>query len=162
MIQIGVIGSGDCSPQVAKVAEEVGEGIARAGAVLICGGLGGVMEAAARGAKKAGGQTIGILPGFIREEANRYIDYFVITGLSQARNVIVVRSSDVVIAVEGGFGTLSEIAIALQIGVPVVGIGTWELKKGGREIEEIKRVRTPEEAVRRAIEAAQEISRNGR
>ncbi len=161
MIQIGVIGSGDCSPEVAKVAEEVGERIARAGAVLICGGLGGVMEAAARGAKKAGGQTVGILPGFTREGANRYIDFFVITGLSEARNVIVVRSSDVLIAVEGGFGTLSEIALALQINIPVVGIGTWELKKEGEEIEKkIKRARTPEEAVREALRETQAKQNN--
>jgi uncharacterized protein (TIGR00725 family) len=162
MIQIGVIGSGNCSPEIAKVAEEVGERIAKAGAVLVCGGLGGVMEAAARGAKKAGGQTIGILPGFARGEANRYIDFFIITGLSQARNVIVVRSSDAVVAVEGGFGTLSEIALALQIGVPVVGIGTWELKKERGEIKEIKRARIPEEAVEKVIEAARERSGNGR
>ena len=154
MIQIGVVGSGDCSLEVAKVAEEVGERIARAGAVLVCGGRGGVMEAAARGAKKGGGQTIGILPGFTRKEANRYIDFFVITGLSEARNVVVVRSSDVLIAVEGGFGTLSEIAMALQIDIPVVGIGTWELRKEGRELEKIKKVQTPKEAVEKALEAA--------
>ncbi len=162
MIQIGVIGSGDCSSEVAKVAEEVGERIARAGAVLVCGGLGGVMGAAARGAKKGGGQTIGILPGFTRKEANKYIDFFIITGLSEARNVIVVRSSDALIAVEGGFGTLSEIAIALQVGIPVMGIGTWELRKEGREIEKIKRVQTPKEAVKKALEAARGRCGDGR
>ena len=152
MIQIGVVGSGDCSPEVDKVAEGVGERIARAGAVLVCGGRGGVMEAAARGAKKAGGRTMGILPGFTRKEANRYIDFFVVTGLSEARNVIVVRSSDALIAVEGGFGTLSEIAMALQINIPVVGISTWELKKEGWETgKKIRRARTPEEAVRKAL-----------
>jgi len=161
-LQIGVIGSGDCSPEVGRIAEEVGEGIAGAGAVLVCGGLGGVMEAAARGAKKAGGYTIGILPGFSREEANKYIDFSIVTGLSLARNVLVVRSSDALIAVEGRFGTLSEIAIALQSGVPVVGIGTWELKKRGKKIEEIKRAQTSEEAVRKAVEAARERVRNGR
>ncbi|MCK4437398.1 TIGR00725 family protein [bacterium] len=153
-MQIGVIGSGQCSPEIAKVAEEVGEGVAKAGAALVCGGLGGVMEAAARGAKKAGGTTIGILPGFSKEEANQYIDFFIITGLSLARNAVVVRSSDAVIAVEGGFGTLSEIALALNMGIPVVGLNTWELERGEEEAKEIIRVRTPQEAVRRAMEAA--------
>ena len=162
LFQIGVIGSGDCSPEVAKVAEEVGEGIARTGAVLVCGGLGGVMEAAARGAKKAGGQTLGILPGWTREEANKYIDFFVITGLSQARNVIVVRSSDAIIAVEGGFGTLSEIALALEAHIPIIGIGTWELRRKGRGLGEIKKALTPEEAVKKAIQAARERCGNGR
>ncbi len=153
-MQIGVIGAGQCSLEIAKLAERVGEEIAVAGAALVCGGLGGVMEAAARGAKKAGGTTIGILPGFSKEEANQYIDFFIVTGLSLARNVVVVRSSDAVIAVEGGFGTLSEIALALNIGVPVIGINTWELERRGEKAKEIIRVRTPEEAVRRAIQAA--------
>ncbi len=155
-MQIGVIGSSQCSPEIAEMAEKVGEEIAKAGAVLVCGGLGGVMEAAARGAKRAGGKTIGILPGFSKEEANRYIDFFIVTGLSQARNAVVVRSSDAVIAVEGGFGTLSEIALALNIGVPVIGINTWELERRGEKAKEIIRVRTPQEAVRRAMETAEE------
>ncbi|MCD5390253.1 TIGR00725 family protein [candidate division NPL-UPA2 bacterium] len=159
-MQIGVIGSSQCSPEIAGMAEKVGEEIAKAGAALVCGGLGGVMSAAARGAKRAGGKTIGILPGFSKEEANRYIDVFIVTGLSQARNLIVVRSSDAVVAVEGGFGTLSEIALALNIGVPVIGLNTWELEKAGEKDEnrnrKIIRVTTPEEAVRKAIKTAEE------
>ena len=111
-MQIGVIGAGLCPPSVEKIAEDVGREIAKSGAFLICGGLGGVMEAAARGAKFEGGFTIGILPGIDSYEANPYIDVSIVTDMGHARNVILVRSSDALIAVEGGFGTLSEIAIA--------------------------------------------------
>ena len=133
-MQIGVIGSGDCSPQVQRLAEEVGREIAKRGAVLVCGGLGGVMEGAARGAKLAGGLTVGILPGSDACKANPYIDVVIVTGMSYARNIIVVRSSDVLIAIEGKYGTLSEIAYALQLRKPVVGINTWNVmffKKSG-------------------------------
>ena len=101
--------------------------MARAGAVLVCGGLGGAMEAACRGAKAEGGTTLGILPGTDRSAANPYVDVAVPTGLGEARNALVVRAADALIAVEGGYGTLSEIALALRAGKPVIGLGTWEI-----------------------------------
>jgi len=145
-MQIGVIGSGECSSKIKKLAEEVGREIARRGATLVCGGLGGVMEAAAKGAKEAGGLTVGILPGFHAEEANPYIDVVVVTGMSYARNAIVVRSSDALIAIEGKYGTLSEIAFALQMRKPVIGLNTWKIS------EEIVLSSSPVEAVEKAID----------
>jgi len=144
-IQIGVIGAGQCSPEAERLAEELGREIARNKAILVCGGLGGVMEASARGAKQEGGITIGILPGFSFEDANPFIDIPIVTGLSHARNVLVVRSSHALIAVEGGYGTLSEIAIALKLRKPVIGLCTWDVSK------KIITVETPREAVKRAI-----------
>jgi uncharacterized protein (TIGR00725 family) len=105
----------------------VGRLLAEHGAVLVCGGLGGAMEAACRGAKQAGGTTVGLLPGESRSDANRFVDVAIPTGLGEARNALVVRSADVVVAVGGGYGTLSEIALALKIGKRVVGLGTWEI-----------------------------------
>ncbi len=145
-IQIGVIGAGGCSGEVRKIAEEVGREIAKKGAILICGGLGGVMEASARGAKAEGGITVGILPGFDPSDANPFIDIKIITGLSHARNVLIVRSSDVLIAVSGGYGTLSEIAIALKLQKPVVGLNTWDISPA------IVQAGNAEEAVKKAIE----------
>jgi uncharacterized protein (TIGR00725 family) len=106
----------------------VGRLLAERGAVLVCGGLGGTMEAACRGARGAGGTTIGILPGLDRADANPYVDVAVPTGLGEARNALVVRAADVVIAVGGGYGTLSEIALALKAGKRVIGLGTWEIE----------------------------------
>ena len=105
-IQIGIIGASECSLETERLAEEVGREIARNKAILVCGGLGGVMEASARGAKQEGGITVGILPGFSFEDANPFIDIPIVTGLSHARNVLVVRSSHALIAIEGGYGTL--------------------------------------------------------
>jgi hypothetical protein len=122
--RVGVIGSGRCSREIYELAKEVGESVARRGAILVCGGLGGVMEAACKGAKAAGGTTLGILPGTKAEDANDYVDIPIATGLGLARNILVVRSAQVLIAIEGGYGTLSEIAFALQLGVPVVGLRT--------------------------------------
>jgi hypothetical protein len=127
---VAVIGAGTCNKEISDIAEEVGRLIARKGAILVTGGLGGVMEAASRGAKEAGGITVGILPGFSKDEANQYVQIPITTGLSHARNIIVVRSADAVIAVAGEYGTLSEIAIALKLGKPVVGIKTWDNIKG--------------------------------
>lgn len=134
------------------VAGEVGRELALGGAVLVCGGLGGVMEAACRGAREAGGTTVGLLPGSDRAAANRFVDVAVATGLGELRNGLVVRAVDAVIAVGGGFGTLSEIALALRAGVPVVGVGTWELARDGRAVDAIERVRDGAEAVGRALE----------
>lgn len=119
------------------MAEDVGKLLARSGAVVVCGGLGGVMEAACRGAKREGGLTVGILPNEDRTHANRYVDVAVATGLGEARNALVVRTADVLVAVGGGFGTLSEIALALRAGKPVVGLFTWELARGGQPVDAI-------------------------
>jgi uncharacterized protein (TIGR00725 family) len=137
-----------------SAAEDVGRLLAIHGASVVCGGLGGVMEAACRGAKSAGGTTIGILPGLDRGEANAWVDVAIPTGLGEARNALVVRAADVVIAIGGEFGTLSEIALALKTGKPVVGIDTWELSKHGVMATEIVRAATPEEAVDRALALA--------
>jgi uncharacterized protein (TIGR00725 family) len=125
---ISVIGGGACGPADDALAEEVGRLVAGAGATLVCGGLGGVMEAAARGARKAGGVTIGILPGHDRAQANPHLDHVLTTGMGHARNLAVVSSGDAVIAVGGGYGTLSEIGLAAAIGRPVVILGGWRLE----------------------------------
>tara|TARA_B100001964_G_scaffold180637_1_gene199616 strand:+ start:153 stop:677 length:525 start_codon:yes stop_codon:yes gene_type:complete len=130
-ICISVIGSGDdvLNPQIAQIANEVGREIASRGAVLICGGLGGVMAEAAKGAKENGGLTIGILPGEDSGSANPFIDIILPTGLGFARNVLVAYSGDAVIAVSGRLGTLSEISYALLKKKPVIGIHTWNLEQ---------------------------------
>jgi len=142
-----VVGAGRASEEEAHAAEEVGRALAEAGAVLVCGGLGGVMEAACRGAKAAGGTTVGILPGANRGDANEHVDVALATGLGEARNALVVRAVDALVAVGGEYGTLSEIALAIKAGKPVVGLGTWDL-------EPIERAETPADAVRRALERA--------
>jgi uncharacterized protein (TIGR00725 family) len=119
---IAVIGGGHCSEEIYELARQVGQEIARAGAMLICGGMFGVMEAACRGAKEAGGTTIGILPGKSKTEANAFVDIPLVTGLNDARNVIIARSADGVIAVDGEYGTLSEMAFSLKFGKPVAGL----------------------------------------
>jgi len=150
---VAVVGPSAGTPAELALGEAVGRGLAEAGAVLVCGGMGGVMEAAAGGAMKAGGKTVGILPTSSRLEGNPYLTIAVATGMGEARNAIVVRTADVVIAVHGEFGTLSEIALALKMGKPVVGLSTWELAKGGRPVDAVIRAGTPEEAVRAALDA---------
>jgi uncharacterized protein (TIGR00725 family) len=136
VVYVAVIGSGSARHDAeTALAEQVGGEIARAGAVLVCGGLRGVMEAACRGAKACGGTTVGILPGSDRREANPHVDIAVATGIGEARNAIVIASADAVVAVGGEFGTLSEIAFALRAGKPVVGLDTWELGRSGRSVE---------------------------
>jgi uncharacterized protein (TIGR00725 family) len=142
---ISVIGDSACDKKIYTVAEEVGKLIALEGALLITGGLGGVMEAACKGAQQAGGTTIGILPGFSKEEANQYVDIPITTGLSHARNIIIVRSADALIAVSGGYGTLSEIAIGLKLGKPVIGLKTWQAIDGMIPAD------TPKEAVQKVL-----------
>lgn len=128
---IGVIGESQFSdPANEALAEAIGRLIAAGGDVLICGGLSGVMEAACRGAKSAGGITIGVLPGSDRGQANRYVDYAVATGMGESRNVVVVLTADALVAIGGGFGTLSEIGHALRAGKPVIGLGTWQAARG--------------------------------
>lgn len=125
---IAVIGAGNADEKILKIAEEVGRFIAKRNAILVCGGLGGVMEAAAKGAKSENGITVGILPGNHKNDANPYIDISVTTGFGEGRNVIIVRSADALIAVGGEYGTLSEIALALKTGKPVIGMNTWDIK----------------------------------
>jgi uncharacterized protein (TIGR00725 family) len=124
---IAVVGGATCSPEEAEQAEFVGRLLAEAKAILVCGGRGGVMAAACRGAKSAGGTTVGILPGVSPAEANPHVDIPIATGLGEARNAIIVRCASAVIAVGGGYGTLSEIALALKMGRPVIGLRTWSL-----------------------------------
>jgi uncharacterized protein (TIGR00725 family) len=124
---VAVVGPSTATAAEATTAESVGRGLAARGAVLVCGGLGGVMEAAARGAAGAGGTVVGLLPGEDRRDANPHLTVAIATGLGEMRNPLVVRAADAVIAVGGAYGTLSEVAFALRTGVPVVGIGTWDL-----------------------------------
>jgi uncharacterized protein (TIGR00725 family) len=148
---IGVIGGNEVSPAVATQAETVGREIARRGGTVVCGGMGGVMEAACKGATDAGGLTIGILPGDSRAQANACVRIPIITGIGYARNVAVVRTSQAIIAVDGSYGTLSEIAYALQAGIPVIGLGTWRVSLDDNEADAIHRATTPEEAVEKAF-----------
>ena len=152
---VAVVGPSAGTPTELALGEAVGRAIAEAGAVLVCGGMGGVMEAAAGGAVRAGGKTIGILPGASRLEANPYLTVAVATGMGEARNAIVARTADAMIAIHGEFGTLSEIALALKMGTPVVGLGTWELAKDGVPVESIVRATSAVEAVRDALRLAE-------
>lgn len=147
---IAVVGSGMPGPDDVH-AEATGRLVAEAGAVLVTGGLGGVMEAASRGAQGAGGTVLGILPSAVHGDANAYCTVVVPTGLGEARNTLVVRCADAVVAVGGEWGTLSEIAFASKIGVPVVGLGTWELTRPGGRPAAIERAHTPAEAVAAAL-----------
>jgi len=149
---IGVIGSGQCDESVSQLAYEVGQEIAAAGYGLICGGLGGVMTGACRGAAEAGGLTIGILPGDSPGSANPYVRIPIATGLGIARNIIIVRSSRVAIAIHGGPGTLSEIAFCLQLGVPVISLNSFTVSPN------IVPATTAREAVEKAV---RKITGNG-
>ena len=151
---VAVIGGSAPTAEEAAAAEAVGRALAAGGAILVCGGRGGVMEAACRGAKSAGGLTIGILPGTDRGEANPYVDIPIVTGIGWARNAIITRTAQAVVAVGGSYGTLSEIAFALGFGVPVVGLGTWEVRREGHLPVPIIYAATPEEAAERALALA--------
>ncbi len=150
-IFIAVIGGSECSPQVAKLAEEVGREIACHGAILVCGGLGGIMEAACKGASCEGGLTIGVLPGDNRQTANPYVQIPIVTGIGYARNVAVVKSAQAVIAIDGSYGTLSEIGHALQSGIPVIGLNTWSLSIDGQMDNSIIPADNPKDAVNKAV-----------
>ena len=153
---IAVIGGDNPPPEALPQAEAVGRELAQRGHVVICGGRGGVMEAACRGARSAGGHTIGVLPGPDRSDANDYVEFPIVTNLGAARNTIIVLSADALIAVDGSYGTLSEIALALVHGKPVVGLDTWHISQAdGVEDERIVRANDPTEAVERAIAAAE-------
>jgi len=158
---IGVIGGSSATPEEAALAEAVGRALAENGAVLICGGRGGVMEAACRGANEAGGLTIGILPGTDRKEANPYVALAIPTGIGYARNAIITRAAEAVIAVAGSFGTLSEIAFSLDFGTPVVGLRTWKVEREGHRAAPIVYAEDPQEAVREALALARGVGRSG-
>lgn len=150
---VAVVGGGVCSDADAALARDVGARLAEAGVGVVCGGGGGVMAAACEGAKGRGGVTVGILPGSERASANPWVDMVLPTGLGEARNTLVVRSARAVIAIGGEFGTLSEIAFALKLGIPVIGLETWELHKRGVTVPAIRRAITAAEAVAAALEA---------
>lgn len=146
-------GSADAPPADLDAAEDAGRALAEAGAVVVTGGRGGVMEAACRGARQAGGNTLGILPGLDRAEANEWVEIALPTGLGEARNALVVRAADALIAVGGEWGTLSEIALALAAGKPVVAVGSWELSRRGRPVDAIRRASGGAEAATLALQA---------
>jgi uncharacterized protein (TIGR00725 family) len=142
---IGVIGGSAVDQTAFETAYQVGKLIAEAGAILVCGGLTGVMEAACKGAKEAGGTTIGILPGLKINDANQYVDIPVATGLGHGRNLVIINTAQAMIAISGRYGTLSEIGFALQSGKPVYGLGTWD-------IDGVVACASPEEAVNKALD----------
>jgi uncharacterized protein (TIGR00725 family) len=152
--RIGVMGPAACSPEVYDLAREVGFLIGQRGALLICGGMSGVMEASARGAREGGGITIGILPGESAAEANSFIDIPIVTGLGNARNAINVLTSQAIIAIHGSYGTLSEIALSLKCRIPIVGLETWDLVPPGGESLPITAAHNAEEAVTLALKLA--------
>ena len=149
---VAVIGGSEHVEEDCEAAEVVGRELARAGALLLCGGRSGVMEAACRGAKREGGTTIGFLPGDQRGTENDHVDIALPTGLGEMRNMVIVTASDVVIAIGGEFGTLSELAFALRVGKPVIGLGTWELSKKGEVSDAITVIEDPAKAVKVALQ----------
>jgi uncharacterized protein (TIGR00725 family) len=151
---IGVAGASQPDAALVALAETLGQRLAGAGATVVCGGGTGVMTAVCRGARAAGGTTVGLLPGADRSGGNPYLTVALPTGLGEGRNLLLVRASDALVALGGGFGTLSEIALALRTGVPVVGLATWSLVLAGKPVAAFPVVDTPEEAARLALEAA--------
>ena len=145
---IGVVGAGKCSGKTKIMAEQVGKAIADEGGVLICGGRGGIMEAAAKGAKAQNGMTIGILPGHDKREANKYIDIPIATGIGEARNLVIIKTADAVIALPGKFGTLSEMAFCLKLGKPLISLSAWNIS------DDIEKFEDPIAAVKRAFQLA--------
>jgi uncharacterized protein (TIGR00725 family) len=141
---VAVVGPGQASEHEIAAAQEVGKLLGEHGALLVCGGLGGVMEAACRGAAQAGATTVGLLPGTERGAANEWVTVAIPTGLGELRNGLVVRAADTVIALGGGYGTLSEVALALKAGTRVIALGGWE-------IDGVERAQSPQDAVGRAL-----------
>lgn len=150
---VAVCGGGAFEEGAAAAAEGVGTELARRGAIVLCGGLGGVMEAVCRGVRAEGGLSVGLLPEADRAAANAFVDVALPTGLGEMRNMLLVRASDVVIAISGEFGTLSEVAFALRLGIPVVGLDTWELANKGRRDDPIIRAQDATDAVEKAFAA---------
>lgn len=153
---ISLIGASKCGKDLYKLAYDVGREIAKRKAILICGGLGGVMDASAKGAKEVGGMTVGILPGDTRIGASKYLNVSLPTGMGEARNVLVVKAADVVIAIGGEYGTLSEIAHALKMNKPVIGLKTWDIGKDEFGVSRIIKVDDPISAVEKAYKLAKE------
>ena len=153
-LTIGVIGTSNPTKKIEKLAEEVGYHIAANGVVVICGGLGGVMEAVCRGAKSNNGRTIGVLPGSDSSDANMWVDSVICTGMGEARNLIIIKSSDAVIAVGGGYGTLSEMGFALKLNKPIIGLQTWALENPNMDNLALKVVDNPKDAVSISIKMA--------
>jgi len=153
-VWVAVVGPGSATADEEAAAQAVGAAVGEADAVLVCGGRGGAMEAACRGARDSGGTTVGLLPGLDRAEANEFVDIAIPTGLGELRNGLVVRAADAVVAVAGEYGTLSEVGFALKAGKPVVGLGTWELRRAGEVDPGIEVVEDPAAAVARALERA--------
>ena len=151
---IAVIGGSEPTTEETRLAEAVGRELAKRGAILVCGGMGGVMEAACRGASSEGGITIGILPGDSRQTANPYVQIPIVTGIGYARNIVVVKSAQAVIAVGGSYGTLSEISHALQCDIPVIGLNTWSLSRNSQPDNSIILAENPTEAVNKALNLA--------
>ena len=145
---IAIIGAGKCSKKLRDMAAEAGKYIAENGGVLVCGGMGGIMEGAARGAQEGGGLTLGILPTDNKDDANEFIDVVIPTGFGEARNLMVIRSADAVIAFPGKYGTLTEMAFALHAGKPLISVSAWKLG------EEIRHVNSPLEAAELAMKLA--------
>ncbi len=153
---IGILGPHTTTGEQDQLGREVGRQIAKANAILFCGGLGGMMSAAAEGAKSAGGQTVGILPGTDKSVANEFIDIAIPTDLGAYRNALLVRSCDAVIAIHGAYGTLSELAFALRLKVPIVGLHTWEVRRNDEPDPGIHVAHTAEEAVALALRLGRE------
>ncbi|MFM8981287.1 MAG: TIGR00725 family protein [Planctomycetia bacterium] len=153
---IAVFGAGNPSREEYNLAAEVGRLLAQRGLAVVCGGTYGIMEAACMGAKEAGGLTVGLLPGYQRAEANPYVDVVIPTGLGDARNVLVATAGEAAIAVGGRLGTLSEIALALKHGIPVVGLKTWNLDPAALFDRSVPAARSAAEAVEMALALAAE------
>ncbi|MDR7422390.1 MAG: TIGR00725 family protein [Armatimonadota bacterium] len=153
-VRIAVVGERTASAELVAAAEAIGREIARRGGVVVCGGMEGVMEAASRGASGVGGTVVGVLPGSAADDGNAYVTTPIVTGMGEGRNIIIARTAEAMIAVGGAYGTLSEIAYALKLGVPVVGYRTWVVQRPGQEDDPIHRVQTPLEAVEAAWTAA--------
>ena len=153
-LYVGVAGASRAEPALLDQAEVLGRRLAEAGAIVVCGGGSGVMTAVCRGARAAGGTTVGLLPGLDRAEGNEHLTISIPTGLGQGRNLLLVRSSHALIAVGGGFGTLSEIALALRTGTPVIGLATWSLQLDDQQVDAFPVTGDPDTAAQLALEAA--------
>ena len=151
---VGIIGSRDCSAKVEQNAQILGKKLIKVVDTIVCGGLSGVMKAVCQGFKSVGGLTIGIIPSYNKNDANSYVDIVIPSGLGLARNVLVVKSADVVIALPGSAGTLSEIAYCLQLGVPVISLGSWNIKG-------VIKARTADEAIQKTKKILQTQQRKG-
>jgi uncharacterized protein (TIGR00725 family) len=153
---IAVVGGNRAPSRLLAEAESVGRELSRHGCTLICGGRGGIMEAACRGARAEGGHTIGIMPGTDSRDMNAYVEFPIVTGMGLARNVIIVRTAEAVIAIGGAYGTLSEVAHALNLGKPVIGLHTWRFANDNVDDSPVVRARDAQDAVEKAVAVARE------